>query len=206
MRGRHIGIVGDDPRAPGRQQLGDPRSDPPEADDADGLAGESVGGAAADVIGEVVRGAPFPGAHVGVALGDFLQQRQHEGNGGFGHAEAIGFGRRMADHDAELGGGLRVHVIDADRVFGDDAQALRGLHDPPADRGVAHGRAHETASRVDGAWQLPGAVAEDELAAHTFKRVDGLPRLLARGKDQNFRLRHCGSVVGLPGDRSFRAE
>jgi hypothetical protein len=62
MRGRHIGIVGDDPCAPGRQQLGDPRSDPPEADEADGLAGESVGGAAADVIGEVVRGAPFPRA------------------------------------------------------------------------------------------------------------------------------------------------
>jgi hypothetical protein len=157
----------------------------------------------------------FPGAHVGVALGDFLQQRQHEGNSGFGDAEAVGFGRRVADHDAELGRGFRVHVIDADGVFGDDAQALRGLHDPPADRGVAHGRAHErnrVARRlddsvfVDGAWQLPGAVAEDELAAHTFKRVDGLPRLLARGKDQNFRLRHCGSVVGLPGDRSFRAE
>jgi hypothetical protein len=185
------------------------------SDEADGLAGESVGGAAADVIGEVVRGAPFPGAHVGVALGDFLQQRQHEGNGGFGDAEAVGFGRRVADHDAELGCGFRVHVIDADGVFGDDAQPLRGLHDPPADRGVAHGRAHErdrVARRlddgvfVDGAWQLPGAVAEDELAAHAFKRVDGLRRLLARGKDQDFRLRHCGSVVGLPGDRSFRAE
>jgi hypothetical protein len=185
------------------------------SDEADGLAGESVGGAAADVIGEVVRGAPFPGAHVGVALGDFLQQRQHEGNGGFGDAEAVGFGRRVADHDAELGRGFRVHVIDADGVLGDDAQSLRGLHDPPADRGVAHGRAHErdrVARRlddgvfVDGAWQLPGAVAEDELAAHAFKRVDGLRRLLARGKDQDFRLRHCGSVVGLPGDRSFRAE
>jgi hypothetical protein len=64
---------------------------------------------------------------------------------------------------------------------------------------VAHGRAHErdrVARRLhDGvfvrrAWQLPGAVAEDELAAQAFKRVDGLRRLLARGKDQDFRLGH----------------
>jgi hypothetical protein len=102
-------------------------------------------------------------------------------------------------HDAELGRGVRVDVIDADGVFGDDAQALRGLHDPPADRGVAHGRAHErdrVARRLrDGVFvrrarQLPGAVAEDEFAAQAFERVDGLRRLLARGKYQDFRLRH----------------
>src|SRR5262247_4738476 len=75
-------------------------------------------------LGEIVRRAPFAGAHIGVALGDFLEQRQHEGDGGFGDAEAVGFGRRVANHDAEIGGGLRVHVVDADSVFGDDAQAL----------------------------------------------------------------------------------
>jgi hypothetical protein len=57
---------------------------------------------------------------------------------------------------------------------------------------VAHGRAHErnrAARRLDhcifmhGAGQLPGAVAEDELAAQPFKRVDGFGRLFARGKD-----------------------
>src|SRR5262249_40442210 len=63
--------------------------------------------------------------------------------------------------------------------------------------GVAHGRAHErnrVARRLhDGlfvrrARQLPVAVAEDEFAAQAFERVDGLGRLLARGKDQDFRL------------------
>ena len=109
----------------------------------------------------------------------------------------FGFGRRVANHDAELGGGVGVDVIDADGVFGDDAQTLRGLHDAPADRGVAHGGAHErnrvTRRLHDGlfvrrARQLPVAVAEDEFAAQAFERVDGLRRFLARGKDQDFRL------------------
>ena len=55
MRRRHVGIVGDDARAPRRQQLRDPGADAAEADQADGLAGKAVRGAAADVIGEVVR-------------------------------------------------------------------------------------------------------------------------------------------------------
>ena len=117
----------------------------------------------------------------------------------------------MADHHAELGRGFRVHVVDADSIFRDDAQPLRGLHDAPADWSVAHGRAHErdrVARRLDDgifvgrARQLPGTVAEDELAAHAFKRVDGLGRLLARGKDQNFRLGHCDSVGGIARQRA----
>ena len=42
MRRRHIGIVGDDARAPRRQKLRDPGADTSEADDADRLARKSV--------------------------------------------------------------------------------------------------------------------------------------------------------------------
>src|SRR5262249_38409797 len=61
---------------------------------------------------------------------------------------------------------------------------------------------------VRGARQLPVPVAEDEFAAQAFERVDGLRRLLTRGKDQDSRLRHCASVVGSPGNRgrSFGGE
>ena len=50
---------------------------------------KSVRRAAADVIGEIVRLAPFAGAHVGVALAQLLEQRQHESDGGLGDAEAV---------------------------------------------------------------------------------------------------------------------
>src|SRR5262249_36053481 len=56
---------------------------------------------------------------------------------------------------------------------------------------------------VGGTWQLPGAVAEDELAAQAFQRVDGLRRLLARSKDQDLRLGHGDSVVGCRGTGRF---
>jgi hypothetical protein len=121
VRRRHVWIVGHDARAPGREQLGDPRSDPAEADQADGLAWKSVGSAATDVIGEIIRGAPFACPHVGVALGDFLQKRKHECDGRLGNAEAVGLSRRVAHHDAELGRGIGVYVVDADRIFRDDA-------------------------------------------------------------------------------------
>src|SRR5262249_7902935 len=52
--------------------------------------------------------------------------------------------------------------------------------------------------------QLPVAVAEDEFAAQAFERVDGLRRLLARGKDQDFRLRHSRSMLGLAKPRPLR--
>src|SRR5215468_2334448 len=65
--------------------------------------------------------------------------------------------------------------------------------------------ASRAASTTASSWvELPLAVTEDELATQAFERVDGLRRLLARGKDQDFRLRHCGSVVGYPGNRVVR--
>ena len=199
VRGGHIGIISDDPCAPRGEQLGDACANAAEADEADGLTGKTIRGAAADVIGEIVGRAPFARAHISVALGDLLQQRQHEGDGGFGDAEAVRFGRRVAHHDAELGRGFRVHVVDADGIFRDDAQPLRSLHDAPADRRVTDRRAHQrhrVARRlhhgllVRGARQLPRALAENELAAQTFERGDGLRRFLARGKDQDCGLGH----------------
>ena len=199
MRGRHIGVVGDDAVAPGRQQLRHPGADASEADEADGLARKIVGLPAAHIVGEVGEFPPFAVAHIGIALADLLEQGQHEGHRGLGDAEAIGFRRRVADHDAELGGGVGIDVVDPDGVFGDDAQPLRGLHDPPRDGGVAHGGAHQgdrIARRfghcifVGAARQLPIAIAEDELTTEAFERRDGLRWLFARGEDQNFRLGH----------------
>jgi hypothetical protein len=102
----------------------------------------------------------------------------------------------MAHHDAEVGGGVGVHVV-ADRYFCHDAQPLRGAHDAAADRRVAHRRAHQRhrfargfhhGILVVGARHLPVAVAEGDLATRAFERTDGFRRLLARGEDQDFRL------------------
>ena len=161
---------------------------------------------AADVIGEVLLLAPLAGADVGVALAQLLEQRQHEGDGGLGDAEAVGLGRRVAHHHAEVGRRFGVDVIDADRVFRDHAQALRRLHDAAADRGVADRRAHQRdrvaggfhhlVLHVAGARQLPLVLAEDDLAAQAFERLDGLGRLLAPRENQNLGLGHECSVLG----------
>ena len=205
LRRLHIGIVGDHAAAPRRQQLRDAAGDAAEADEADGLAAEAVGGAGAEVVGEIVRGAPFAVAHVGVAVGELLEQRQHHRHRGLGDAEAVRLGRRVADHDAELGRGFGVDVVDADGVFGDDAQPLRRLHHAAADRGVAHRGAHQRHAvarlrhhvvLVMRARQLPVAVADHDLAAEPLDRLDGLGRLLARGEDQDFRLVGHGNSVG----------
>ena len=143
VRRRHIGIVSDDACAPWRQELRDARADTPEADDAQRLAAKAVRLAAAEIVGEVFLRAPFAGAHVGVALAQLLQRREHHRHRGLGDAEAIRLGRRVADHDAEIGGGVGIDVVDADGVFGDDAQPLRGLHDAPADGSVPHRGAHQ---------------------------------------------------------------
>ena len=95
---------------------------------------ELLGSAGAEVKGKILRRAPLAGAHVGVALLHLLEEREHEGHGGFSHSEAVGFCRRVTHHDAELGGGVGVDIVDADAVFCDDAQPLGGLHHAPADR------------------------------------------------------------------------
>src|SRR5215468_9415850 len=59
--------------------------------------------------------------------------------------------------------------------------------------------APRAASTTASSCALRGAVAEHELAAQPFKRGDGLGRLFARGKDQDFGLRHSRSVLQLGG-------
>ncbi len=121
----------------------DATRDAPEADKADGLAAKSVRCALANIVRKVVRSAPLAGADVGVAVGELLEQRQHHRHRGLGDAETIRLRRRMTDHDAEFGGGCGIDVVDTDGVFGDDAKPLRGFHHAAADRGVAHGGAHQ---------------------------------------------------------------
>ena len=80
----------------------------------------------------------------------------------------------------EIGGGFGVHVIDANAVFRDHPQPLRGLHDAAGDRRVANGRTHErdrVARRchhlvlVLAARHLPFEVAEHDLAAELLDRA-----------------------------------
>ncbi len=146
-----------------------------------------------------MRLAPFAGAHIGVALADFFQDRQQHRHCGLGHGEAVGFGRRMADQNSKVRRRLDIHVVDADGVFGDDAQPLRRLHDAAADGSLADRGAHERDRLARGggegvfvraARQLPGPIADRDLAAGAFKRREDGLRLLTRREDQNFRLRH----------------
>ena len=198
VRRLHVGIVGDDPGAPGGQQLRHAGANPAEADEPDGLSRKAVRRPATDVIGEVLLFAPFAGADVGVALAQLLEQRQHEGDGGLCHAEAVGLGRGVAHHDAEVRRRLGVDVIDADRIFRHHPQALRGLHDPPGDRGVADRGAHQSdhvaggfhdlVFHIAGARELPLILAEHDFAAQVFQRLDGLRRLFATGENQNLGL------------------
>ncbi|HMJ30295.1 MAG TPA: hypothetical protein VK512_16415 [Xanthobacteraceae bacterium] len=118
----------------------------------------------------------------------------------------------MAHHDAEIGRGLGVDIVDPDGVFRDDAQPLRRLHDAPADRSVAYGGAHERDRIARGlhhrlfvrrARQLPVAITEDDFTTNAFERIDGFRRLLTRGKDQDFRLGHERSVVDGPGEEAL---
>jgi hypothetical protein len=200
----NIGVIAKDAHPPGREQLGHAGADAAKSDQPDGLAGEIVALPAAHVVRKTVELAPFAGAHIAIAFADLLEQCEHERDRGFGDREAVRFGRRVTHHDAKFGGRVGIDVIDPDRVLGDHAQPLRGLHDPPADRGVADRGAHQgdriARSLHDGVFvmsarQLPFAISVHDLAAQAFERRNRLRWLLARRENKNLRLGHANSVV-----------
>ena len=67
------------------------------------------------------------------------RQRQHESEGVLGDGDRIAAGR-VHDHDAALGGGIEIDVIDAHARASDDAQLGRLVHHGGVDEG---GRAHQ---------------------------------------------------------------
>jgi hypothetical protein len=106
----------------------------------------------------------------------------------------------MTYQDAEVGRGLDVDVVHAHRVLRDDAQALRSFHDAAADGRVADRGAHQRHDIACGgservlvlaARQLPGGVAEAELAAGSLEQVEAFAWFLAAGIDKHLGLRHA---------------
>ena len=114
--GLHVGVVGDDLHAEGRQPLRDQHADAAEADDADGLLVELDAG--------VLAALPLAVLERGAGRRDVAGGREHQRDRELGGGDDVG-GRRVDDHDAGLGGGLDVDVVEADAGAGDDLQ-LRG--------------------------------------------------------------------------------
>ena len=96
------------------EPLGDQDADPAEADDADGLLVELDAG--------VLRPLPLAVAQRGVRRADVAGGGEQQGDGELGGADDVG-GRRVDDHDAGLGGGPDVDVVEADAGAGDDLEA-----------------------------------------------------------------------------------
>ena len=119
--GLHVGVVGDDLHAEGAEALGDQDADAAEADDADGLLVELDAG--------VLRALPLAAAERGVGRADVAGRGEHQGDGELGGADDVG-GRRVDDHDAGLGGGLHVDVVETDARAGDDLEATRRRRGP----------------------------------------------------------------------------
>ena len=64
----------------------------------------------------------------GIGLGDVPGQGQHHGDGVLGSRDGVSAGGVEHD-DAFLGGGLHVHVVDADTCSAYDFEPVRGFDD-----------------------------------------------------------------------------
>ena len=111
----HIGVVGDEGHAEGRESLGDEHADAAEADDADGLLGE--------LHAVVLRALPLTVLEGEVRRHDVACGGEQQGDGELGRAHDVG-GRCIDDHDARLGGRLHVDVVEAHAGAGDDLELL----------------------------------------------------------------------------------
>ena len=96
-----------------RQPLRDEHADPAEADDADGLLVQLDAG--------VLRPLPLAVLQRGVGRADVPGGGEHQRDGELGGGDDVG-GRRVDDHDAGLGRGLDVDVVEADTGAGDDLE------------------------------------------------------------------------------------
>src|SRR5690606_14542993 len=71
----------------------------------------------AQVGAEELGAAPAAGFDLAVALAEALQERQDEPDRAFCYAAPVGLRRTVADQNAELGRGVEIDVVDADRVL-----------------------------------------------------------------------------------------
>ena len=108
---RHVRVVRDDVRTEGGQSLGHQLSDPPEADDPDGLT-EDLG------AGER-RALPGVLAQRRIGGGDLPGRRKQESQRMLGGTVDVR-GRCVDHEDAAGGGGIHVDVVQANARAGDD--------------------------------------------------------------------------------------
>ena len=125
--GRDVRIVGDDLHAEGQSAARDFDADAAESDDAERLAAK---------LGALQRLLlPLAGLHGGVsAHQDERASRQHESEGVLGDGNSIAAGR-IHHHDAALGGGVEIDVVDAHAGAPDDAQLGSLVHHGRVDEG-----------------------------------------------------------------------
>ena len=115
--GGDVGVVREDLGVEALQAGGHQGADTAQADDADLLLEEFDAG----VLGAL----PLAVLEGGAGLRDVAGEAQDVAHGEFGGGDDVG--RRGVDHhDTGLGGGLDVHVVQADAGAGDDLQVLRG--------------------------------------------------------------------------------
>ena len=184
--GLDVGVVGDDVHPERGQSLRDEHADAAEADDADGLLVELDAG--------VLRALPLAVLQRGVGRRDVARGSQHQGDGELGSRDDVG-GRGVHDHDAALGGGLHVDVVEPDSGPGDDLEPLGRGQRLGVDLG---GGAHEDGVDVgDGRQQLGavGPVAGADLEVG--------PECLDGGRAQLFgdQYDRLGHVRGFPSTR-----
>ena len=115
--GGDVGVVREDLGVEALQAGRDQGADPAQADDADLLLEELDAG----VLGAL----PLPVLEGGAGLRDVAGEAQDVADGQFGGGDDVR-GRRVDHHDAGLGGGLDVDVVQADAGAGDDLEVLGG--------------------------------------------------------------------------------
>ena len=129
--GRDVGIVRDDLHAEGEGAAGNFDADAAQSDDAQGLAAKLA------ALQRLLF--PLAGMHGGVGPRELTRQGQHESERVLGDRYGIAAGR-VHHHDAALGGGVEIDVVDAHAGASDDAQLGRLVHHGCIDEGR---RAHQ---------------------------------------------------------------
>jgi len=174
--GREVGIVSRDFHVQADRAVGDDRADIAAADDAEALAVE--------LDPHEARLLPLAGVGRGVGGADLARDREQERDrvlgGGDGVAE-----RGVHDHDALLGRGGDVDVVDADAGAADDAKPARTAEDLGRHLGR---RAHREAVIISDRLGEIGLGETDPLVDLDAAGAEDFGRARAQGvRDQDFR-------------------
>ena len=141
-------VIGDDVHLEGEGATGHLGTDRAEADEAEG--------AAAKLGAHKVAAAPLAAAQGTVGAGDVASKGDEQGESVLGGGDGVA-ARRVHDHDAALGGGLKIDVIHPGAGAGDDLEAAGVGEGVGRDLGLA--AHHEGLVAGQGLAELPGREA-----------------------------------------------